>query len=159
MRLYYCTILNQKDPLLFFIYQSDQPFFAWKHFHSIIMILKCYSELLNLTFRYLFWLQDSLGGNSKTTVIATVSPSNRQVSSTISQNTIFSGIQVLCTNPTAKLLSHFSFCIFTYCVFTSVLVHSNAAETLSTLKFAQRAKFIRNNVCSCTSLLSLLQII
>ncbi|CAK9869214.1 unnamed protein product [Sphagnum jensenii] len=45
-----------------------------------------------------FLLQDSLGGNSKTTVIATVSPSN-----------------------------------------------SNAAETLSTLKFAQRAKFIRNN--------------
>ncbi|XP_078445363.1 kinesin-like protein KIN-12G [Wolffia australiana] len=46
-----------------------------------------------------FLLQDSLGGNSKTTIIATISPS-------------------------------------TCC----------ALETLSTLKFAQRAKFIRNNV-------------
>ncbi|KAG0577882.1 hypothetical protein KC19_5G188700 [Ceratodon purpureus] len=45
-----------------------------------------------------FLLQDSLGGNSKTTIIATISPSN-----------------------------------------------SNALETVSTLKFAQRAKFIRNN--------------
>lgn len=45
-----------------------------------------------------FLLQDSLGGNSKTTVIATISPSN-----------------------------------------------SNALETVSTLKFAQRAKFIHNN--------------
>ncbi|XP_024376033.1 kinesin-like protein KIN-12D isoform X3 [Physcomitrium patens] len=45
-----------------------------------------------------FLLQDSLGGNSKTTIIATISPSN-----------------------------------------------VNALETLSTLKFAQRAKFIRNS--------------
>ncbi|RLN41104.1 phragmoplast orienting kinesin 2-like [Panicum miliaceum] len=45
-----------------------------------------------------FLLQDSLGGNSKTTIIANISPS--------------------------------------YCC---------AAETLSTLKFAQRAKYIRNN--------------
>jgi len=45
-----------------------------------------------------FLLQDSLGGNSKTTIISTVSPSS-----------------------------------------------SNALETLSTLKFAQRAKYIRNN--------------
>ncbi|CAL4944411.1 unnamed protein product [Urochloa decumbens] len=45
-----------------------------------------------------FLLQDSLGGNSKTTIIANISPS-----------------------------------------------HCCAAETLSTLKFAQRAKYIRNN--------------
>nr|AMS24235.1 kinesin 12-Ia protein [Marsilea vestita] len=45
-----------------------------------------------------FLLHDSLGGNSKTTIIANISPSN-----------------------------------------------CNALETLSTLKFAQRAKFIRNN--------------
>ncbi|KAF6169912.1 hypothetical protein GIB67_034304 [Kingdonia uniflora] len=47
-----------------------------------------------------FLLQDSLGGNSKTTIIANISPSN-----------------------------------------------SCSLETLSTLKFAQRAKFIKNNVC------------
>lgn len=44
MRLYYCTILNQKDQLLFFIYQSDQVFFAWKHFqfynHDFEMLLR-----------------------------------------------------------------------------------------------------------------------
>ncbi|KAI7739457.1 hypothetical protein M8C21_005002, partial [Ambrosia artemisiifolia] len=49
-----------------------------------------------------FLLQDSLGGNSKTTIIANISPST----------TIFK---------------------------------SNALETLSTLKFAQRAKFIKNH--------------
>ncbi|KAH9699329.1 kinesin-like protein KIN-12E [Citrus sinensis] len=52
-----------------------------------------------------FLLQDSLGGNSKTIIIANISPS--------------------------------SCC---------------SLETLSTLKFAQRAKFIKNNVCDlCTS--------
>lgn len=50
-----------------------------------------------------FLLQDSLGGNSKTTIIATISPSS-----------------------------------------------CNALETLSTLKFAQRAKLIRNTVFTST---------
>ncbi|KAB1226821.1 Phragmoplast orienting kinesin-1 [Morella rubra] len=53
-----------------------------------------------------FLLQDSLGGNSKTTIIATISPS--------------------------------SCC---------------SLEKLSTLKFAQRAKFIKNNVCEIYLLL------
>lgn len=75
--------------------------------------------------------QDSLGGNSKTTIVANVSPSIWYPSS-------------LCS---------FFFYIYHFCrYFTMCLTHlwilycSSTSETLSTLKFAQRAKLIQNNV-------------
>ena len=74
-------------------------------------------------------MQDSLGGNSKTTIIANVSPSIWSV-----------------------LNNKFSCEDFIDFVFLDILVNifhyicSSANETLSTLKFAQRAKLIQNNV-------------
>ena len=72
--------------------------------------------------------QESLGGNSKTMVIANVSPSIRWV-------------------PSSKmeyLESFFKDDVFSD--FYSRSVSSCVNETLSTLKFAQRAKLIQNNV-------------
>lgn len=73
-------------------------------------------------------MQDSLGGNSKTTIIANVSPSVWY------EPALFSFYHT-----TAKKLH-------LYLVINIYLHCSSASETLSTLKFAQRAKLIQNNV-------------
>ncbi|RZC52990.1 hypothetical protein C5167_011845 [Papaver somniferum] len=69
--------------------------------------------------RLTFLLQDSLGGNSKTTIIANISPSTWFLP--LSLRCI--SFQISVRHPTAN----------------------SANETLSTLKFAQRAKLIQNN--------------
>lgn len=74
-------------------------------------------------------MQDSLGGNSKTTIIANVSPS-------------------VWYEPAS-----FPFClnnckINVYLLINIYFLCSSASETLSTLKFAQRAKLIQNNVAA-----------
>lgn len=88
-------------------------------------------------------MQDSLGGNSKTTIIATVSPSSWFVllAALISDHFI----KTLSTNHDPSSVIQLYLCCSTLHV-TMFLPGSNALETLSTLKFAQRAKLIRNTV-------------
>lgn len=85
--------------------------------------------MMDLLFNEPICIQDSLGGNSKTTIIANVSPS-----------IWYDGhnLKLLCKYfIDVGRLRHFLFCCC-----------SSANETLSTLKFAQRAKLIQNNVWS-----------
>lgn len=85
---------------------------------------------------YFIWLQDSLGGNSKTTIIANVSPSLWSVFG------LFISFECLT-----------DFCIAQSCLCNCyIFICSAANETLSTLKFAQRAKLIQNNVGTLKSL-------
>lgn len=77
-------------------------------------------------------MQDSLGGNSKTMIIANVSPSIWLVNMITLFHFLFnSDIWSPITDTLLLLLS---------------LLCSCSAETLNTLKFAQRAKLIQNNV-------------
>lgn len=76
-------------------------------------------------------MQDSLGGNSKTMIIANVSPSVWLV-------------HLLYT--CLRLLPRLILKVFLWNVLTVFALSSCAAETLNTLKFAQRAKLIQNNV-------------
>lgn len=73
-------------------------------------------------------MQDSLGGNSKTMIIANVSPSMRY----------------------ACFLSLYYYFLTIDCLYLYLTIFafffSSAIETLNTLKFAQRAKLIQNNV-------------
>lgn len=75
-------------------------------------------------------MQDSLGGNSKTMIIANVSPSIWFVYLSI---IVFLSLTVIKCHENEMDPYSFHFC-------------SCAAETLNTLKFAQRAKLIQNNV-------------
>lgn len=78
-------------------------------------------------------MQDSLGGNSKTTIIANVSPSIWSVlKNKFAPHGYFVGFVLL-------------FCLI-FLLITLQHICSSANETLSTLKFAQRAKLIQNNV-------------
>lgn len=77
-------------------------------------------------------MQDSLGGNSKTMIIANVSPSIWLVYLLLIDFLSFQLIQYA-----MGLFFLFFFMLYSC---------SCAAETLNTLKFAQRAKLIQNNV-------------
>lgn len=84
----------------------------------------------------LIYLQDSLGGNSKTIIIANISPSSRYT-------------DTLCLFDFHDFLPEI---FIGLCISWSLAMHvfpllfSCSLETLSTLKFAQRAKLIKNNV-------------
>lgn len=92
------------------------------------------------------WLQDSLGGNSKTAIIATISPSSwyvhdHSMSKQYSWCNMVQGVWWEC-------FGHESWWYVVAYWYLSRLTGSCSLETLSTLKFAQRAKFIQNNVSS-----------
>lgn len=98
---------------------------------------------------YLLGLQDSLGGNSKTTIIATVSPSSWYVRSLIVKCILYISMIFLAFSARRKeRLNHrYKYIRCSVILLTTFSGRSNALETLSTLKFAQRAKLIRNTVC------------
>ena len=81
-------------------------------------------------------MQDSLGGNSKTMIIANVSPSIWLVYLLLIDFLSFQLIQLVINVQWA----------FFFLIFFILYSCSCAAETLNTLKFAQRAKLIQNNV-------------